>query len=263
MTLNPLEGQKPQGSELLYAAADTLYFDLYARPLIVSAARNCADRRIHIHVYNPNPAQIQWAQQYPNCSISWETVDNHALHKIACRWTKRKDFVNDRQIQMYKKSQTMPPEQFGKLVSNTYYACVRFVRLNQLLSSESTCLSLDVDGIIRAKFSMTFSEQDIYCYQKPKDGTHLAGALLFQSHSGSRQFLSEYAECLEAAIQQDDLYWFLDQVILDQLIPKYRRGLLPMSYIDWAMRADSAIWSAKGKRKDLEIFKREIKKYHD
>jgi hypothetical protein len=34
-----------------------------------------------------------------------------------------------------------------------------------------------------------------------------------------------------------------------------------MSYIDWAMREDSAIWSAKGKRKELEIFKKEQDKY--
>jgi hypothetical protein len=34
-----------------------------------------------------------------------------------------------------------------------------------------------------------------------------------------------------------------------------------MSYIDWAMRAESAIWSAKGKRKELDIFKNEQQKY--
>jgi hypothetical protein len=34
-----------------------------------------------------------------------------------------------------------------------------------------------------------------------------------------------------------------------------------MSYIDWAMRGESAIWSAKGKRKELEIFKEEQRKY--
>jgi hypothetical protein len=50
-------------------------------------------------------------------------------------------------------------------------------------------------------------------------------------------------------------------LILDQLVPLYQKGLLPMSYIDWAMRDESAIWSAKGKRKELEIFKEEQRKY--
>jgi hypothetical protein len=62
-------------------------------------------------------------------------------------------------------------------------------------------------------------------------------------------------------MDQDDLYWFLDQIVLDQLVPQYHKGLLPMSYIDWAMRNESAIWSAKGKRKELEIFKQEQRKY--
>jgi hypothetical protein len=53
----------------------------------------------------------------------------------------------------------------------------------------------------------------------------------------------------------------LDQFILDAIVPQYKKGLLPMSYIDWAMRPESAIWSAKGKRKELEIFKREQSKY--
>jgi hypothetical protein len=53
----------------------------------------------------------------------------------------------------------------------------------------------------------------------------------------------------------------LDQVVLDQLVPKFNKGLLPMSYIDWAMRADSAIWSAKGKRKELAVFQQEQAKY--
>jgi hypothetical protein len=66
---------------------------------------------------------------------------------------------------------------------------------------------------------------------------------------------------LRSAIEQDDIYWFLDQVLLDQLVPQYNKGLLPMSYIDWAMRAESAIWSAKGKRKELDIFKQEQRKY--
>jgi hypothetical protein len=34
-----------------------------------------------------------------------------------------------------------------------------------------------------------------------------------------------------------------------------------LTYIDWHMSPTSAIWSAKGKRKHLEIFVQELKKY--
>jgi len=261
MIINSIEGQKPQSQYLLYAAADQIYFDRYAKPLIVSAAKNCSQVPVHIHIYDPLPAQLSWASQRSNLTVSWETVDHSGLAKIAKRWHKRKEFANDRQIQMFKKSQTLGIPEFQQLINNTYYACMRFVRLAEILSSETTCLSLDVDGLVRSGFSMDLPEQDIYCYEKPKDGTHLAGALLFQPHQGSRQFLYDYAKLIRESIIEGDLYWFLDQVILDQLIPQYRKGLLPMSYIDWAMRPGSAIWSAKGRRKDLEIFRRECAKY--
>jgi hypothetical protein len=103
--------------------------------------------------------------------------------------------------------------------------------------------------------------EDFYLYEKPKDGTHLAGAILFNGQPQSNAFLQEYAAELKTNIEQNELYWFLDQLILDQLVPKYCKGLLPMSYIDWAMRAESPIWSAKGKRKELDIFKQEQRKY--
>jgi hypothetical protein len=85
--------------------------------------------------------------------------------------------------------------------------------------------------------------------------------MLFNGTVRSNDFLQQYAKRLKSSIEQNDLYWFLDQLILDQLVPLYQKGLLPMSYIDWAMRDESAIWSAKGKRKELEIFKNEQRKY--
>jgi hypothetical protein len=118
-----------------------------------------------------------------------------------------------------------------------------------------------VDGLVRRPFTDQLGSDDFYLYEKPKDGTHLAGAILFNGTAGSHEFLQEYAQQLRTSIDQDDLYWFLDQFILDQLVPGYRKGLLPMSYIDWAMRDESAVWSAKGKRKELDVFKKEQQKY--
>jgi hypothetical protein len=120
---------------------------------------------------------------------------------------------------------------------------------------------MDVDGLVRGPFVDQLGTKDFYLYEKPKDGTHLAGAILFNGTAGAHDFLQEYAQRLRDSMDQDDLYWFLDQLILDQLVPAYHKGLLPMSYIDWAMREESAIWSAKGPRKELEVFKQEQQKY--
>jgi hypothetical protein len=194
-------------------------------------------------------------------TCSHEILDDTAFQQAADYWLTRSVFSNDRQQQMHKKGQKLGRGELLKLIRQTYYACGRFVRLAELLRPGQRCLSIDVDGLVRRPFTDQLGTKDFYLYEKPKDGTHLAGAILFNGTAGAHDFLQEYARQLKASMEQNDLYWFLDQVLLDQLVPKYCKGLLPMSYIDWGMRDESSIWSAKGKRKELEIFKREQQKY--
>ena len=261
MKLPPLLGNLDQNQFFIYAAADTVYFDLHARPLIKSIIANTPTYGVHMHIYNPRQDQVDFCRSFPMVTCTYEHLDNAEFKKVTDSWLVRNDFSNDRQKQMHKKGQTQGPAELLKLIQQTYYACVRFVRLAELLRPGQRCLSIDVDGLVRGQFMDQLGTQDFYLYEKPKDGTHLAGAILFNGTAGSHNFLQEYAKQLRSSIDQDDLYWFLDQIVLDQLVPQYHKGLLPMSYIDWAMRDESAIWSAKGKRKELDIFKQEQRKY--
>lgn len=260
MIIPHINGNLNQQTFFIYAAADTLYFDTHARPLINSILTNTPDIGCHIHIYNPRPDQIDFCNR-PGVSCTYETVNSTEFDPVTQYWISRNNFSNDRQRQMFKKGQTLGVEELAKLIRQTYYACARFIRLAEILQPGKQCLALDVDGLVRKPFTHELGNADFYLYQKPKDGTHLAGALLFNGKPGSHNFLQQYANELQKNINEDELYWFLDQLILDQLVPAYNVGLLPMSYIDWAMRDDSAIWSAKGKRKELEIFKQEQRKY--
>jgi hypothetical protein len=261
MIIPPLLGNLDQPNFFIYAAADAVYFDQHAKPLINSVLTNTSNTGIHIHIYDPRPDQLEFCRSRDGVSVSYETLDPVQFNKVTARWLKRTDFTNDRQRQMHKKGQTQGAEVLNLLVRQTYYACTRFIRLAELIRPGQRCLAIDVDGLVRAPFDYQLGPADFYLYEKPKDGTHLAGALLFNGTAGSHEFLQKYAQQLRSSIQQDDIYWFLDQVLLDQLVPQYHKGLLPMSYIDWAMRNESAIWSAKGKRKELEVFKEEQRKY--
>jgi hypothetical protein len=261
MKLPPLLGNLDQSKFFLYAAADTVYFDLHARPLINSIIANTPEYGVHIHIYNPRPDQIDFCRSHQNITCSYEHTLEADFQHAADYWLTRTKLPNERQRQMHKKGQKLGREELLKLIRQTYYACARFVRLAELLRPGQRCLSIDVDGLVRKPFTDQLGSQDFYLYEKPKDGTHLAGAILFNGTAGSHEFLQEYAEQLRQAFDKDDLYWFLDQVVLDQLVPTYHKGLLPMSYIDWAMREDSAIWSAKGPRKELKVFKQEQQKY--
>lgn len=256
----PINGNVSQTGFFIFAAADTLYFDTHAKPLINSVLSNAPGVGCHIHIYDPRPDQIEFCNQ-PGVSCTYEHIDATEFNHVTHYWLSRVSFANDRQRQMYKKGQTLGAAELAKLIRQTYYACTRFIRLAEILKPEQRCLALDVDGLVRGPFIHDLGDSDFYLYRKPKDGTHLAGALLFNGQPGSNQFLQKYAEQLRKNIDENELYWFLDQIILDQLVPSYNVGLLPMSYIDWAMRDDSAIWSAKGKRKELDIFKNEQRKY--
>lgn len=260
MKLPPIQETLNQKDFFIYAAADSVYFDVHARPLINSVLKNMPEIGVHIHIYNPRSDQIAFCQK-PNVSVTYEDLTAIDFDKITNYWISRTNFTNDRQRQMYKKGQTLGALELNKLIKQTYYACARFIRLAQILPIGQKCLALDVDGLVRGSFNYSIGDSDFYLYEKPKDGTHLAGALLFNGLPGTHDFLQNYAQHLTTSIEQDDIYWFLDQLILDQLVPHYRKGLLPMSYIDWAMRPESAIWSAKGKRKELEVFKEEQRKY--
>ena len=260
MLFPQLNGKLTQDRFFIFAAADTVYFDVHARPLINSILQNTPKYGCHIHIYDPRPDQIEFCNR-PGVSCTYEYTDSVEFDRITQYWASRKEFNNDRQRQMYKKGQTNGAHELRKLIQQTYYACARFVRLAEILPRGSQCLAIDVDGLVRGLFNSQLGDQDFYLYEKPKDGTHLAGAMLFTGTGRSHDFLQQYAHQLRTSIAQDDLYWFLDQFILDAIVPQYKKGLLPMSYIDWAMKSDSAIWSAKGKRKELDVFKQEQRKY--
>jgi len=261
MLLPPVQGSLSQDQFFIYAAADSVYFDLHARPLIKSVLANSPEYGVHIHMYDPRPDQIEFCQAHPGVSCSYEYLDDHEFDLVRNYWQTRTTYDNDRQAQMGKKGRSFGPVELKRLIRQTYYACARFIRLAEQLKSRQRCLSIDVDGLVRGAFNVDLGPADFYLYQKPKDGTHLAGAVLFNGQPQSTAFLQEYAAELKANIEQNELYWFLDQLVLDQLVPKYCKGLLPMSYIDWSMKEGSPIWSAKGKRKELELFKQEQRKY--
>lgn len=261
MMLPPMHGKCDQDKFFIYAAADRRYFDLHGKALINSVCANTPEYGVHMHIYDPTLDQIKFCKDTPGVSVTYENLDAVPFNEITDYWLTRTEFDNDRQRQMAKKGRNLGEKELTKLIRQTYYACVRFIRLAAILDKDQQCLAIDVDGLVRGSFDIALGDCDFYLYEKPKDGTHLAGAILFNGQPNTKKFLKEYAYKLQKDIELSELYWFLDQLILDQLVPKYNKGLLPMTYIDWAMREHSAIWSAKGKRKELEVFKLEQQKY--
>lgn len=260
MQMPVIQGKLDQPAFFIYAAADSGYFDQHARPLIRSIKANVPNLGCHIHIYNPRHDQLEFCTQH-GVGHSWEHFGPDFFDSAVALWQTARSDRNERQQQMYKKGVAGGPVELRRLIANTYYACARFVRLAELLPRGQACLAIDVDGLVRRSFAIDLGGQDFYLYEKPKDGSHLAGAILLPGTTRSHDFIQQYGQQIRTNLEADNTYWFLDQWLLDRLVPQYNKGLLPMGYIDWAMRAESAIWSAKGKRKDLDIFKQEQRRY--
>lgn len=246
----------PNTDFFIYAAADSVYFERYGKAFVNSILQN-TDYHVHIHLFNPTEDQVRWCDiRDHRLTFSIKAIDTNACNLIASKWAVRKDFSNKREQQMFDNGKLHGFQSLAKIVENTLYACGRFTKLPYLLQEGQRCLSLDIDGIVRKPFDTGLKEHDLYLYQKPS-GEHLAGAIMVNSLS----FAMEYSLWLMEEIERDNVYWFLDQVILDDLVVNYDKGLLPKGYVDWDFAEDSAIWSAKGKRKDFTVFMNEQLKY--
>ena len=268
MNIPPIQGKRKQSGFFIYAAADAGYFDKHGIPLINSVLRN-TEHGIHLHLYNPRQDQIDCCNNTPRVSVTWETLEPSAMQSAIDFW--KSDSLPDRYQRRKEKMLGLKQyaqtgndlEQLTSWLWKTYYACMRFVRLSQIIGEPVKFLAIDVDGLVRAPFLTELpdsSKCDFHLYEKEKGG-YLAGALLFNNTMPSLQFIHHLAQSIRTEIEKDNIYWFLDQYTMELVVPNYNSGLLPKSYIDWHMNADSAIWSAKGKRKELAVFKQEQQKY--
>jgi hypothetical protein len=266
MILPALHGNLCQEDFFIFAAADTTYFDQYGRTLINSVRKNTG-YGVHMHIYNPTQAQLDFCNNTDHVSVTWESVDHQSLNSAIKLWasptlgepklSRRNKMLGTKVVD----KRLSIEQNVQQWLFKTYYACMRFVRLAEITNESSKFLAIDVDGLVRHNFVYEFEDQrDFYLHEKEKGG-HLAGALLLNGGGAGRTFLLHLADVIRTEIEQDNIYWFLDQWALDQIVDQYNKGYLPIGYIDWYMAASSAIWSAKGKRKHLAAFVDEQKKY--
>ena len=266
MKIPPLQGSLDQSGFFIYAAADSKYFDDYGKPLINSVLRNTT-YGIHLHIYDPTDDQLAWCRAQRRLSVSWEHIDAAGFDTALALWS-RDDLAEPYRSRKNKMlglkvvdHSLSDQDNLRSWLKKTYYACMRFVRLAELLGQSQTFLAIDVDGIVRSDFVREFSDgRDFYLHEKQKGG-HLAGAILATNSDQCLDFIKRLGSMIKNEIESDNLFWFLDQWCLDLIVNDYNKGTLPMSYIDWQMESGSAIWSAKGKRKFRDIFQLELRKY--
>jgi hypothetical protein len=264
MILPTLSGMLKQQDFFIYTACDSKYFDDFGIAIINSIQKNC-EVGIHMHMFNPTDQQLNFLNSKSNLSFTYEYTSQDMFLSSATNLMLLKDDP-DEKIKYEKTINAMLKGKDNTLkerIQKTYYACARFIRLKQLINDNVKLFAIDIDAIVRSNIPALSTNRDFYIhYISGKKSRYLAGGIYFPGSINGFNFLTEYAAALESNINHDQLYWSIDQDALYDIVPKYNHGMLPIEYIDWNMKSNSYIWTAKGSRKDLDVFINEKLKYN-
>ena len=300
MIMPPIHGKLKAKDFFVYAACDDLYFDAFGKALVNSVVKNTT-AQLHLHIFDPREDQLLLLEGYDQVSVSYEYLLPGVFNAAAEKWQKQPHrYKKSNSVALGKVSEnqsvsTRLLESLASIVTKfqkpnnleylryvatmkaikrgddkvicdrmkkTYYACARFIRLNDLVTNQVAFLAIDIDAVVRKNLSALSSNHDFYIHKiMGKNARFLAGGIYCNNTASGSSFFNNYSQLLLENISKDYLYWGLDQDILGELVPKYNWEQLPLSYVDWFMNSDSQIWTAKGQRKDLKIFKEEQEKY--
>ena len=263
MNLPSVYGKIQQPGFFIFTACDTKYFEDFGKSLINSVLKN-TNLGIHVHIFNPTEENIKFCQTQSRVSVSYEHVSRESFIKAANKW--KNEPQNEPEITRYKRTLTAMSKgndiDLLDRIQKTYYACARFIRLENLTKEGDKFFAMDVDAIVRNNIPMLPTNKDCYLHKiTGKKARILAGGLYTNGNANGRQFLKEYSHALTNNIANDYIYWSMDQDLLDIVAPKYTIGDLPITLIDWDMKSESVVWTAKGLRKDMPVFISEKKKY--
>lgn len=255
MIIPALNGTCDQTQFFLYTACDSVYFDEFA-PSLVNSIKANTRLPVHVHIFNPTPAQISFCQQ-PRLSCTWEYVSEDLFVPAANK-------LDPASVNYQRTLTAMSKGNDSSLASRlqkTYYACARFIRLGQLFNPDIGAFAIDVDAIVRKPIDW-LSDNKMYIHRVSGDKNwYMAGGIYLNPCHEAQNFITDYAEQLTNSIVNDNIYWGLDQDLLETTVPSGKCGQLPTNLIDWHMREHSPIWTAKGTRKTLTKFINEQKKY--
>jgi hypothetical protein len=264
MEMPQLYGNFSQNEVVFYCAADELYFNIHAKPLICSIRQNF-DYDIHFHLYNPSDTTKTFCENH-KINYSYEYFEENSVDKAFRTYQ-----VPSADWEMLRRRQKMlgigdPVEKLRSELIRTYYACARFIRLHQLLTKPTYIIMLDTDSLVRKPFSLPSNNFDIHIFEKTHRRhvpykQHLASTIFYTGTQGSYNLIRDHANLIFEEFEQNTLYWFLDQETLDVAIQKYRKNPLEKVYVDFDMDPMSNIWCAKGKRKNELVWLAEVSKF--
>lgn len=214
MLLPPLQKGTKLPSKGFYFGCDNTYFELYGKALALSISKYAPWANVHVHLFNPDSNQLEWCNRQNNITYSWEDIEN----------------ISDE-------------------IKATYFACVRFIRIPQIFQHDVALISFDCDMLMNNTVNEDFFDNQTQSSKvtcKPKNGDSLASSIIF----GIDNFREEYSNLLLEEFKKNNIYWFLDQHILDMLVSKNKVDTMGFEWTGLKMNKDELMWTAKGNKKN-------------
>jgi hypothetical protein len=203
-----------------YCSSDTVYFNSWTKLFILSAKQYAPWAHIHVHIFDPIESDYDWCNKN-NISISSEITPTKYTETID---TKKGYWVN-----------------------------MRFVRLAELYSDSTSVISVDSDSLFVQKLTEYQFDADlktswVTIARRGKSDASLGSAVGFGLDNVRHIFREKLLK------HADNLRWFLDQEILDNMLKDNLIGNMNTKYTDFKYGSESYIWSGKGNRKLKKTF---------
>lgn len=210
MNISPLHNQIKLSGNCFYFAADNIYFDLYGKALALSLLDRAPWSKIHVHFYNQTIEQKDWCER-KNISYSNDIIDRDN------------------------------PE------FRTLCACIRFIRIPEIFEQSARIIAFDCDVIAKniipkEKF---IEDTKVSKVTLRKGNRSLASAITF----GNDNFRNDFRDRLLKNFEIDNIYWFLDQDVLDEMLQEEKVATMRSDWGGTKMLDGQMIWTAKGDRK--------------
>lgn len=221
---------------LVFSACDSRYLG-YAVSLIRSLDVFSPGFQFLLHIVNPDEIDIARLKQLPSLltatrlSVSFEYTDLSSLTSEQQR---------------------------------TYYACVRFLRLAELLPViDVPVLCLDADSLIVNPIDLNFSDKahaQLCLIRRDTQGqvseslSVANGSIWLTPTAGVSNLVANVAQEIGKAFANRSAAWYLDQVAMGRQIksPEHRKIAIfniKRKYADWDFHETSIVWAGKGSRK--------------
>lgn len=239
----------PNPNGIIFFACDTQFMERFGYSLLFSCYEHARACGVHIHLYEPSVAVLRkmtaLGVQFPDMRVSYtyeEAIDRGSLPEL---WV--------------------------------YYTAFRFIVAKKILEeSKSVLLCLDADGLVQRSLSPVLTKarfHDIGLYfrlQKRDIRKKIAAfCVTFNYTRHGLAFLEFFAGLLSQFHQhypaiRPELHFHFDQSCLyfSYLVNKFTKGLsfyrIGKEVVDYQAATPSCIWTAKGKRKEDELFLQEV-----